>query len=249
MMKDKVRTFGGRVEELSPRGIGAVFGVQPTEDAPRRAAHAAMAIQKAVERAGTQDGHDGAIKIGIHVDQVLVGSSASGSEVDSDGREPNGRCSTRCWRRSRAGTSWYLRRPSRSWSGASLFAGGHREGRPYTLGSREARGSDPAAGCRPSSAGARNCNCSEGASNPRAVATARSLRLSERRGSASLAYCMSSAKVCAGSASRTWKGIASRTPPASRISPSTGSCGAPVAWPTPILRKRWSERSAPASTG
>ena len=164
-------------------------------------------------------------------------------------REPNGRCSTRCWRRSRAGTSWYLRRPSRSWSGGSLSAAGI--GRPARTRSvpERARGSDPAAGCRPSSAGARNCNCSEGASNPRAVATARSLRLSERRGSASLAYCMSSAKVCAGSASRTWKGIASRTPPASRISPSTGSCGAPVAWPTPILRKRWSERSAPASTG
>ena len=42
----KVQSFGGRVEELTPTGLVAAFGLDPAEDAPRRAAHAAMAIQK-----------------------------------------------------------------------------------------------------------------------------------------------------------------------------------------------------------
>jgi len=36
---DKVRSFGGRVEELTPTGLVAAFGLDPVEDAPRRAAH------------------------------------------------------------------------------------------------------------------------------------------------------------------------------------------------------------------
>ncbi len=86
MMRDKVRTFGGRIEELSPRGIGAAFGVEPTEEAPRRAAHAAVAIQKAAERAGAEGGYAGAVKIGIHVGQVLVGFSNRGADIDADGK-------------------------------------------------------------------------------------------------------------------------------------------------------------------
>src|SRR5262249_3323217 len=43
---EKVESFGGRVEEVSPEGLMAVFGLEPIEDAARRAAHAALAIQK-----------------------------------------------------------------------------------------------------------------------------------------------------------------------------------------------------------
>jgi len=38
MVVEKVRSFGGRVEELSPGGLMAAFGVDPVEDAPLRAA-------------------------------------------------------------------------------------------------------------------------------------------------------------------------------------------------------------------
>ena len=47
----KVHSFGGRVEELAPTGLVAAFGLDPVEDAPRRAAHAAMAIHKLAARA------------------------------------------------------------------------------------------------------------------------------------------------------------------------------------------------------
>src|SRR5262249_56233842 len=49
---EKIRSLGGRVEEMSPTGVGAAFGLDLPEDAPRRAAHAAMAMRKALERFG-----------------------------------------------------------------------------------------------------------------------------------------------------------------------------------------------------
>jgi DNA-binding NtrC family response regulator/tetratricopeptide (TPR) repeat protein len=46
----KLRSFGARIEEVAPDRIVAVFGFEPVEDAPRRAAHAALAMLKALER-------------------------------------------------------------------------------------------------------------------------------------------------------------------------------------------------------
>src|SRR5439155_20464551 len=38
---EKVQSFGGQIEEVSLRGLVAGFGLEPIDDAPRRAAHAA----------------------------------------------------------------------------------------------------------------------------------------------------------------------------------------------------------------
>ncbi|MGH7305110.1 MAG: sigma 54-interacting transcriptional regulator, partial [Candidatus Rokuibacteriota bacterium] len=65
---DKVQSFGGRIEELGPTGIVAAFGLERLEDAPRHAAHAAMAIQKGAERA-RRDGSPLHLTVGIHVGQ------------------------------------------------------------------------------------------------------------------------------------------------------------------------------------
>jgi transcriptional regulator with AAA-type ATPase domain/tetratricopeptide (TPR) repeat protein len=46
----KLRSFDARIEEVTPDRIVAVFGFEPVEDAPRRAAHAALAMLKALER-------------------------------------------------------------------------------------------------------------------------------------------------------------------------------------------------------
>ena len=51
VLVEKAESFGGRVEALGPLGLVAVFGLEPVEDAPRRAAHAAVAMRKAAERA------------------------------------------------------------------------------------------------------------------------------------------------------------------------------------------------------
>ena len=83
---EKVQSFGGRVEELSPSGIVAAFGLEPVEDAPRRAAHAAMAMQKAAERARLSDTEAPRLRIGIHVGQFLVGQTSGGPQIDPDAK-------------------------------------------------------------------------------------------------------------------------------------------------------------------
>jgi DNA-binding NtrC family response regulator/tetratricopeptide (TPR) repeat protein len=87
---DKLLTFGGRLDELTPTGIVASFGVEPVEDAPRRAAHAAIVIQKGAERAREANGRTPGVKIGIHVAQVLVGRSASRLDIDADAQRAQG---------------------------------------------------------------------------------------------------------------------------------------------------------------
>jgi DNA-binding NtrC family response regulator/tetratricopeptide (TPR) repeat protein len=83
---EKARSFGGRVEDLGPTGIVASFGLEPVEDATRRAAHAAVAIRKAVER-----GHRGeppriTVRVGIHVTQLLVGHAGREIRLELDGK-------------------------------------------------------------------------------------------------------------------------------------------------------------------
>ncbi|MBI3780320.1 MAG: sigma 54-interacting transcriptional regulator [candidate division NC10 bacterium] len=86
VLVEKAQSFGGRVEELSPTGIVAVFGLEPVEDAPRRAAHAAMAIQKAAERARRGGTEPLAFRMGIHVDQFLVGQTSGSTEIDLEAK-------------------------------------------------------------------------------------------------------------------------------------------------------------------
>jgi transcriptional regulator with AAA-type ATPase domain/tetratricopeptide (TPR) repeat protein len=83
---EKIQTFGGRIEEMSPTGIVAAFGLEPIEDAPQRAALAAAAIHKAAERASGGEGGGIRVHSGIAVRRVLVGSSRGGAQVDLDGK-------------------------------------------------------------------------------------------------------------------------------------------------------------------
>ena len=83
---EKIQTFGGRIEEMSPTGIVAAFGLEPIEDAPQRAALAATAVHKAAERASGGEGGGIRVRSGIAVRRVLVGSSRGGAQVDLDGK-------------------------------------------------------------------------------------------------------------------------------------------------------------------
>jgi transcriptional regulator with AAA-type ATPase domain/tetratricopeptide (TPR) repeat protein len=76
----KVHNFGGRVEELTPMGVAAVFGLVPTEDAARRAAHAAMAIHKELQRLPAEGPR---ITIGLHVAPLLIGCAGGRMEIDA----------------------------------------------------------------------------------------------------------------------------------------------------------------------
>ncbi len=83
---DKLETFGGRVEELTPTGVVASFGVDRVDDGPRRAAHAAMVIHKGAARAREGTSRMPGVKIGIHVAQLLVGHSAVRIDIDADAK-------------------------------------------------------------------------------------------------------------------------------------------------------------------
>ena len=83
---EKVQSFGGRVEELSPSGLVGVFGLEPVEDATLRAAHAALAIHKAGERAARAGAERLAVTSAIWVAQVLVGAGSSGVQIDLEGK-------------------------------------------------------------------------------------------------------------------------------------------------------------------
>src|SRR5215813_12982204 len=80
---DKLQTFGGRIEELTPTTILASFGVDPVNDAPRRAAHAALAIHKRAARVAESASPVPGGKLGIHVAQVLVGRSETRVDIDA----------------------------------------------------------------------------------------------------------------------------------------------------------------------
>ncbi|HEY1334133.1 MAG TPA: AAA family ATPase, partial [Myxococcaceae bacterium] len=83
---EKVRSFGGRDEDLGPTGIVASFGLEPVEDATRRAAHAAIAIHKAVERDRRAQPPGATVRVGIHVTQLRVGRASREIRLELDGK-------------------------------------------------------------------------------------------------------------------------------------------------------------------
>ncbi|MGH7388106.1 MAG: ATP-binding protein, partial [Candidatus Rokuibacteriota bacterium] len=76
----KLRSFGGRIEELAPSGVLATFGLEPDEDAPRRAAHAAVAVQTLAARAQSDVVHAPGVKIALHTTTMPV--TFEGDAVD-----------------------------------------------------------------------------------------------------------------------------------------------------------------------
>ena len=72
VIADKVRAFGGRVQELATTTIVGAFGVEPVDNVTTAAALAALAVQKAAERARRIDARAPAVKIAVHAAPLLV---------------------------------------------------------------------------------------------------------------------------------------------------------------------------------
>src|SRR5262249_25511125 len=87
---EKVKSFGGRVEEAGPTGIVGAFGVEPVEDAARRAAHAAIAIQKAAERAPPETDVELSVRLAIQGDQFRVSGGGGPAQLDLEERRQAG---------------------------------------------------------------------------------------------------------------------------------------------------------------
>jgi DNA-binding NtrC family response regulator/predicted ATPase len=87
VLAEKVETFGGRVEEESPTAIIASFGLGAVEDAPSRAALAALAVQKAGERARGVESAAPTVRIALHVGSVMVGQVGEVTQIDLEGKQ------------------------------------------------------------------------------------------------------------------------------------------------------------------
>jgi tetratricopeptide (TPR) repeat protein len=85
-MIGKVETFGGDVVELGPGGLVAAFGLEAVEDAPVRAALAALAILKASERVKGDDRVAPRVSIVVHVARVLVSRHQGTATIDLEGK-------------------------------------------------------------------------------------------------------------------------------------------------------------------
>jgi transcriptional regulator with AAA-type ATPase domain/predicted ATPase len=83
---EKTRVFGGHVAELGVDEVTAVFGLEPMEDAVQRAALAAVAIQKAVARAERASSEPPAVKIVIHVEELMLGRTSGATELHAESR-------------------------------------------------------------------------------------------------------------------------------------------------------------------
>ena len=103
---DKVRSFGGRVEELGATGFVALFGLDPVEHPVRRAALAASPCNGRPSRPPTP------------VRSPASGSPSTWAPSSSGGcwtpRWWTRRTSARCW--ARWACWWMARSPGRSWS-------------------------------------------------------------------------------------------------------------------------------------
>src|SRR3989454_3573538 len=82
---EKIESFGGQVEEVSPGGLVAVFGLEPIEDAPRRAAHAALAIQRIAARARRRSAEAAGGRVGLPAGEGLVGRGGRAGRVGPPG--------------------------------------------------------------------------------------------------------------------------------------------------------------------
>src|SRR5262249_53992685 len=75
---EKVAMFGGRVEDVSPRAILSVFGLDVIDDAARRAANAALAIIRTLrDREGGTT-----VTLAIHVTELLVARLSGSTAID-----------------------------------------------------------------------------------------------------------------------------------------------------------------------
>ena len=82
----KVTSFGARIEDLTPVGLVAVFGIHAMEDGPRRAVHAARAMIRALG-AGDDPGLSGlTARCAVHLGRYLMATGGAAPGLDARAR-------------------------------------------------------------------------------------------------------------------------------------------------------------------
>jgi transcriptional regulator with AAA-type ATPase domain/tetratricopeptide (TPR) repeat protein len=82
----KTEAFGGRLLEITTTGITAAFGLEPAEDAPRRAALTAMSLYKAVLRDEAVAEIGRTMTSAVHVAQVPFAQAGAVADIDGNAK-------------------------------------------------------------------------------------------------------------------------------------------------------------------
>ena len=82
----KARSFGARIEELTPDRVVAAFGFDPIEDGARRASHSAAAMLKALERTEDRSTPRLTGRFAIHTGQYLIAQVSDVTGMDASDR-------------------------------------------------------------------------------------------------------------------------------------------------------------------
>jgi transcriptional regulator with AAA-type ATPase domain/tetratricopeptide (TPR) repeat protein len=82
----KVRSFGGRIEATGPDAFLASFGLHPDEEAPRRAAYAALAVRTLAARARRDASTAPAVTVALHTEFVPVTRQGEVADLDPQAR-------------------------------------------------------------------------------------------------------------------------------------------------------------------
>ncbi len=93
---DKIRASGGHVEEIGADRVVAVFGLEPAEDSPLRAVHAALAVQAVAARARREAAErpDVRTAIGVASVQVTVAGDVTALDPASAAKARDGLAAT-----------------------------------------------------------------------------------------------------------------------------------------------------------
>src|SRR5262249_14999589 len=83
---DKVESFGGAVDELDATGVVATFGLEPLDDAPRRAAYVSLAVQRAVAAGRGDPGPRTPLALALHAERLPVARVRGALEVDVEAK-------------------------------------------------------------------------------------------------------------------------------------------------------------------
>ena len=87
---DRIRSFGGSVEELGATTLVGAFGLEPIENAASNAALAALAIRESAGRRDEGESRFPAVKIALHSGRLLVGRVDGRAQINLDDKLETG---------------------------------------------------------------------------------------------------------------------------------------------------------------
>jgi DNA-binding NtrC family response regulator/tetratricopeptide (TPR) repeat protein len=85
LIEEKILGFGGHVEDVSPDGVLAVFGLESVAEPAVVAAHGALAVRNAARQGQLSSEAGRPVTIALHTAELMVNLGGGAAEIDADG--------------------------------------------------------------------------------------------------------------------------------------------------------------------